>query len=102
MWPEACELGGGDLHSPLAKYVLSNQEVSVHEYCFSFERGLFIGGVIGNMCLLGGLVKALTLLKEVSCVTQLLLYTVVIDSANSSGLYREVVFPFGFIDSSIC
>lgn len=30
-----------------------NQEVSVHvESCFSFERGLFIGGVIGNMCLL--------------------------------------------------
>lgn len=41
---------GEDLHSPLAKYVLSNQEVSVPESCFSFERGLFIGGVIRNMC----------------------------------------------------
>lgn len=49
------------------------------------------------MCLLGGMVKALTLLKEVSCVTQLLLYAIVIDNAaNSSGLDREVVFPFRF------
>lgn len=48
--------------------------------------------------------KALTSLEEVSCVTQLLPYTIVIDNAaNSSGLYREVVFfPAGFIDCSIC
>lgn len=43
---------GGNLHSPLAKYVLFNQEVSVHVSPASLLKGaLFIGGVIGNMCL---------------------------------------------------
>lgn len=56
---------GGDLHSPLAKYVLSNQEVSVHVSPVSpFKRGLFIGGVIGNMCLLGRNAESLNIVER--------------------------------------
>lgn len=49
------------------------------------------------------MLKALTLLKEVSRVTHPLLYTTVIDNApNSSMQCRKVVFfPSGFIDCSI-
>lgn len=45
--------------------MLSNQEVSVPvESCFSFERGLFIGEVIGNMCLLGQAGESLNIVER--------------------------------------
>lgn len=50
------------------------------------------------------MLKALTLLKEVSHVRQPLLYTRVIDNAaNRRAAYRQgCVSPSGFIDCSLC
>lgn len=90
---------GGDLHSPLAKYVLSNQEVSVHVSPVSLLKGAYsLGELLGTCVYQAGMLKALILLKEVSHVSQPLLYTRVIDDAtNRSAMYREVVFfPFRF------
>lgn len=75
---------GGDLHSPLAKYVLSNQEVSVHVSPVSLLKGAYsLGELLGTCVYQAGMLKALILLKEVSHVSQPLLYTTVIEDATN-------------------
>lgn len=89
-----CSLKHVNLYSPLAKYVVSNQEVSVHGSPVSLLKGAYsLGGVIGNMCLLGQDGESFNIVERGQLCYSAPLYTTVIDdAANRRGLIEKFCF----------